>query len=37
MRLIPSTDGTGVDASAASAPQRAEDKKESDADEYVDE
>jgi len=36
--LIPSTDGTGVDAStAAAAPERADDKKENNADEDIEE
>jgi hypothetical protein len=38
VRLIPSTDGTGVDASApAAATERADDEHESDADENIDE
>jgi hypothetical protein len=38
VRLIPSTDGTGVDASApAAAPERTDDEYESDTDKDIDE
>jgi hypothetical protein len=38
VRFIPSTDGTGVDASApAAAPERTDDEYESDTDENIDE
>jgi hypothetical protein len=38
VRLIPSTDGTGVDASTAAAtPEKADDKKENDTDEDIEE